>query len=356
MWKNGTLHWVKDARWPTLMPQEGRNRNIYAPTVIREKRGFRIYFGGWDGTADGHDRISTTTTDDDFSQFSPHQLVIDNGPFIHVNNGSAVRLPDGHVYLMATTYPDARDTNKPAVFNSADGLRFNERLPYVPAASDKVTISGYPNFEGADINGMNVLLREGTKWRLYFGDFKHWGKVYRASGDDAREFRFDGPVLDEGLMVNDVKRFSFGKETYALMLLHHNGNSLKYTLSTDTSHFPPTKTLFENSGDEDRYIVAVGLVTDGKRPLGVLYGAGAVPSLDHNRIFARWLQKRVRFVTDAGDVAEEGRAKGPSRFTFPLSKETQGRFIIESEDGVTRLYTGPEVTVKPGEVWRFRPF
>ena len=368
IWRRGRLHFVRDTRWPILMPREGAYRNIYAPTLIRDGRGYRVYFGGWDGSPDPHDRLYSTTTDADFGAFTPHRLVVDHGPFIHVNNGSAWRLPNGRVYLMGTTYPDARGTNKPALWTSRDGLHFGDRLPAVARQSDWVTIAGYPQFEGADINGMNVLLREGRRWRLFFGDFKQWGYVYRASGTDARRLRYDGPVLDEGLMVNDVKLFRTAGDTEALMLLHHNGDSLRYSLSPTTARFPPTRTLFESAGPEDRYIVSAGWVTDGRRLLGVLYGAGPVPTLDHNRIFARWLQKRLRFETAQGDAAVDGSAAGPDRFRFAVpggaapdgapdggptgGAATAGRFIIYAEDGETELFRSPEVQVRPGDVWR----
>ncbi len=361
-WEHGTLNFTPDARWPLLDPLKGAWRNIYAPTVVSEGTGFRLYYGGWDGSPTGNDRLYSIHADRDFLHFTDRRTVVENGPFIHVNNGSAVRASDGTVRLMATQYPDSHGMNKPALFISRDGARFAGRegkrpagnLPYSASATDFINIVGYPNFEKADINGMNALFRDGNQWRLYFGDFKNWGKVYRASGTDPRRLTLEGPALNEGLMVNDVKRFQSGGNAWNVMLLHQNGDHLRYSLSRDAARFPPSKTLFINQGPEDRYIVAVGMVTDGKRPLGVLYGAGAVQSLDRNRIFARWLQKRVGFETTGGNAAAEGRAKGPHRLQFPLRGAARGRFVVYGDDGTTVRYRGPEVTIHPGEVWRYR--
>lgn len=355
LWQRGTLHWVQDARWPILPPAPGPLRNIYAPTVVPIRSGYRIYFGGWDGSQTPNDRLYTATTDPEFQSISPHQLTVDNGRFVHVNNCSAVRLQNGTTYIAATCYPDEAGTNKPALFVSKDGVRFGAATPYAPTKADLVPIHGYESFADADINGMNALLREDGVWRLYFGDFHQFGKVYRATSRDARTFQYDGPVLDAALMVNDVHQFVFGGQRWSLMLLHHNDQRLSYTLSTTSAHFPPASTLFQAAGNDDRYIVAVGLVTDGRRALGVLYGAGAVPSLDQNRIFARWLQKRAQFEASGRDLAADGRALGPDRLRFAVPPGvTRGRFVVYDEDGATRLYEGPEVELRQGQVWTFR--
>jgi len=101
--------------------------------------------------------------------------------------------------------------------------------------------------------------------------------------------------------------------------------------------------------------VAVRLVTDGKTVFGVFYGAGAVPSLDQNRIFAKWLQKKVVFRTKDSTWGEGARAYGPDRVQIPVPAGTgaKGRFEVYAEDGRTVLYRSPEVTVRAGEIWQF---
>ena len=53
--------------------------------------------------------------------------------------------------------------------------------------------------------------------------------------------------------------------------------------------------LTNNQSEADRNIVAVGIVADGERVLGILYGAGASIGLAENRIFAKWLWMGVLF-------------------------------------------------------------
>lgn len=351
-WRAGRLHLVPDVRSPFLEPRPGQWRNIYAPAIVPNGKGYRVYYGGWDGSETGNDRIYTTTADADFTTLGPRSLVIDKGPFIHVNNCSAVRTADGRVTMLTTCYPVGGNTNKPGVFTSPNGMAFNGSASYSPAMSDLVSLSGYASFEKADINGMNVLLRDGAKWRLYFGDFTNFGKVHRASSTDARNWTYDGAVVDAAMMVNDVKPFRVSGKTWYLMLLHQNADKISVSVSTDSSRFPTPATLFRNLGDEDRYMVACGLVTDGKAAFGVLYGAGATKSLDQNRIFARWLQRKVVFRTAGKNIAATARAFGPDRLRITLPsgvKTVTGRLTLMSEDGITPIGSVGTVTLRAGE-------
>lgn len=357
-WQKGTLHFVPDLRAPILEPQAGQYRNIYAPSVVDEGSRFRVFYGGWDGTDSGNDRIFTTTTDPNFLTWGPRSRVVDHGAFIHVNNCSAVRSPNGSVTMLATCYPVGENTNKPALFTSSNGSVFNGDANYAAQIGDLVTLDGYTGFARADINGMNVLYRDGDTWRIYFGDFAQFGQVLRASSPDARRWTFDGPVVKAAMMVNDVKGFRSGGKTWHLMLLHHNGDSLAETVSTDSAHFPAPRTLFRNLGDPDRYMVACGLVSDGKAVSGVLYGAGAVKSLDQNRIFARWLQKKVVFKMGAVDIASAAQAFGPDRLRIALPSgvtSVSGSLSLYAEDGHTLLGGVRRLTIRDGDAVTLSP-
>ena len=133
------------------------------------------------------------------------------------------------------------------------------------------------------------------------------------------------------------------------MALHRNTNRLWYSLSTDGLTFAPSRQLCENLGGADAYIVAVGWVTDGARVLGLLYGAGAAPSLDANRIFARWLQKRV--VID--DTLESKRSLGPDRQLIEIGEQTRvgARLTVFGEDGRTNLGTSAPIDLEPGRAY-----
>ncbi len=340
LWREGRLHLVGDLRHPLLEPrQAGVYRNIYAPSAVRVEEGWRLFYGAWDGINEGHDRIYSVCTAD-FVDFGARELAIHNGVFIHVCNVNALALPGGGFEMMCTAYPDQRDRNKPAYFKSADGLAWNgQPAPCRAGYDDIIAVEGYPQYDDADINGMNVIFREGDVLRLYFNNFKDFGKVHRATSRDGKHFVYEGVALECGMVVNDVKRFEVEEKAHWLMGLHMNREGLWYSLSSDGEIFAPEQPLLTHAGPEDRYIVALGWVTDANRLLGVLYGAGAVPELNRNRIFARWLQKRVVFTSKDGAVCEASGAVGPDRQIIPIPEgvDPEGVLQVFAEDGAAAL-------------------
>ena len=355
-WRAATLNFVPDIRYPLLAPRQGGTfRNIYAPSPVEVPGGWRLFYGAWDGVPTGNDRIYSRTTAD-FVDFSDRRIEIEHGTFVHVCNVNAVRLPDGSFRMVCTAYPDARGLNKPAVFSSPDGNTWNGKpAPYPAVVADIIRIEGYPNYDTADMNGMNVLLHEDGKYRLYFGDFKARQHVYRASSEDGRRFTYEGTCLDAALAVNDVRKFVINGRPAYLMGLHANTGRLWYALSGDGMKFEPQRELAVNLGDADKYIVAVGWVSSGNRLLGFVYGAGAVPSLDRNRLFARWLQKKLVFTDRQGKTHIAAGALGPDRQVFKLpSGPIEGRLDVFAEDGKTRLAGPMQAKLTPGEVYRLK--
>jgi len=355
-WRAGTLNLVPDIRSPLLAPRQGGTfRNIYAPSSVEVPGGWRLFYGAWDGVPTGNDRIYSRTTPD-FVDFSDRRIEIEHGTFVHVCNVNAIRLPDGSYRMVCTAYPDARGLNKPAVFSSPDGNAWNGKPAPCPAvAADVIRIDGYPNYDTADMNGMNVLLHEDDKYRLYFGDFKARQHVYRASSDDGRRFTCDGTCLDAALAVNDVRKFVVDGRPVYLMGLHANAGRLWYALSGDGMKFEPQRELAASLGDADRYIVAVGWVSSGDRLLGFVYGAGAVPSLDRNRLFARWLQKKLVFTDRQGKPHTATGSLGPDRQVFRLpSGQIEGHLEVFAEDGKTPLGGPIDVKLVSGHVCRLK--
>ena len=266
LWQNNTLHWVPDVRTPMLLPLPGTCRNIYAPSAVKAQDGWRMFYGAWDGTETGNDRIYSVTTKD-FVSFENRHTVIEHGDFVHVCNVNAIQLQDGSFTMACTCYPDGKGLNKPAVFRSPDGQTWQgTAAPYEARMKDIVQMEGYDLFEQADINGMNVLLHEDNMYRLYFGNFKDFGKVYRASSSDGRNFQFDGVSLEAPRAVNDVKKFRVGQLNWYLMGLHMNCDKLWYALSEDGMNFSEAKVLGENLGESDRYNGSQGAVRDIRRP------------------------------------------------------------------------------------------
>ena len=354
LWRSGKLNIVPDVRQPLIEPRkQGVFRNIYAPSAVEIEGGWRLFYGAWDGVDTPNDRIYSVTTRD-FVDFTDRQIVIEHGDFVHCCNVSALRLPDGSWRLMCTVYPDANDLNKPATFTSPDGVRWNgSPAPYPAKKSDIITIDGYDKFAPADINGMNVILYEDGVYRLYFNNFKDWGRIYRATSKDGKTFAFDGTAVEFGAVVNDVKKLAAGKDTWYLMALHMNGDKLWYALSRDGMKFEPPMDLARNLGEKDRYMVAVGWVTKGNRVLGFLYGAGAVPTVDRNRIYGRWLQKKVVFVESDGTRYEAVGALGPDRqiLAAPIDRLPDGHFTVYAEDGSTVLFDNLPAKLISGAVY-----
>jgi hypothetical protein len=353
IWEAGKLHLLPDVRSPLLEPREGKFRNIYAPSIVQATGGWEIYYGGWDGATTGNDRIYRSTTHD-FLTFGDRQTIIDHGDFRHVCNVSATRLPGGALAMMSTAFPDAKGFNKPAFFRDPDA-----NAPRVARRDDIISIDDYPAYADADINGMNVLLHEDGRFRLYFCNFRDGGKVFRASGQDGKHFTFEGVAHANGGLVNDVKKFRIGHGDWYLMALHHNGDRLWYALSRDGRSFAPQRVLCTRQGDAEAFMVAVGFVVageqekPGRRVLGILYGAGAKPSLDANRIFARWLQKRV--VLTAGDeLFESSQAKGPDAQIIRLPRAVNVPLEMYAEDGVTLIGRSEATRFEPGKTYAIR--
>ena len=355
LWESGELHFVPDVRSPLLSPRlSGVFRNIYAPSPVEVPGGWRVFYGAWDGVPTGNDRIYSVRTAD-FLDFAERRTEIEHGQFIHVCNVNAHRLADGSYRLMCTAYPDANKLNKPAFFTSPDGNVWNGTpAPHPATAGDLISMEGYAPYKEADINGINVLLPEGDAYHLYFGNFTAHGHVHRATSRDGRQYVYEGVCLDTPHMVNDVRTFRQGDRTVYLMALHANTDKLWYSLSSDGMKFGPERPLGANQSAADKYIVAVGWVTRDRNLLGFLYGAGAVPSLDRNRIFARWLQKKLVFTPDAGGAMEAAGALGPDRQVFSLrgKSELTGRLQAYREDGKTPLGEPRAIKLVSGAVYR----
>lgn len=340
LWRSGGVKLLPDLRHPLLAPrQAGGYRNIYAPSAVRVADGWRLFYGAWDGLETGNDRIFSVFTRD-FVDFGARDTVIHNGVFIHACNVNALPGRNGGFDMVCTVYPDKQDRNKPAWFSSPDGVHWNGApAPYPAGYGDIVTIHGYDGYEDADINGMNVIFRDGDTLRLYFNNFKDFGRVYLASGTDGKNYQFKGAALECGMVVNDVKRFDTDGGHCWLMGLHMNREGLWYSLSKDGDSFAPEQPLLTHAGPEDRYIVALGWVTNGNRLLGALYGAGAVRELNRNRIFARWLQKRAVFTSKDGTVCGPEGAIGPDRqiIRIPEGVNPRGTLQLFAEDGSTPI-------------------
>jgi hypothetical protein len=348
-WQQDTLNWVPDVRVPMLAPQPGPFQNIYSPWPLEQVNGWRMFYGGWDGTATSNDRVYSVTTSD-FLSFNDHQLVIDHGDFLHVNNVNVTQLPDGSMHMICTIALTQTSNGKPAYFFSPDGVIWNgSPEPYSAQLSDVVSIPNDPNYLGWDFNGGNVLLRDSNTWALYYsvGIYGGIDQVYRATSFAPPVFQHTGVALGTPHYANDVKKFQVGGENWYLMALYIEeatagtvpSPSFSYSLSNDGTTFGPEHSLFGGAYPQDHFVMTPAFVTRGSSILGVLYGANAIDLLNPNQIYARWLQKKV-VITDSSGVqyfAQGG--YGPDRqwFPAPASGFLEGTMVVYAEDGLTPL-------------------
>lgn len=355
-WQQNTLNWVPDVRRPMLAPKTtGPFQNIYAPWALEQTAGWRVFYGGDDGSDTPNDRVYSGTTRD-FLTFDNRTLVIDHGHFAHVNNVNVQQLPDGSLHMICTGGdPAGLPADKPVNFSSPDGIIWNGiPEPYSAQVTDIISIQGYTPFSAGNFNGANVLLWDNGTWVLYFKDWQDFGTTYRATADTPPEFHFQGVALKTSDLVNEVKKFAAdGRNWYVMGLVGADDKgSVFLSLSNDGITFNPQRVLFQNVSAHDRYIVALGFVTKGTQLLGALYGAGPVESLDQNQIFARWLQKKV-LITDSANMQYSPQGGyGPNRQWFQVSQSASitGILTVYAEDGVTPLASG-SVTVSAGKVY-----
>ena len=182
-WQRNTMNWVPDVREPMISSlTTSPYQNIYSPFAVEQSGGWRMFYGGWDGSNTPNDRIYSVITSD-FLTFSNRTLVIDNGALQHVNDVNVQQLSDGSLHMMCTgaTY-DGR--NWPTYFSSPDGVVWNGTPePYQAQVSDVATIQGYSDYQAGGFNAGNVLFHETSNWVLYFFDnFGATAQIYRATG------------------------------------------------------------------------------------------------------------------------------------------------------------------------------
>jgi hypothetical protein len=360
-WQSGTLNWVPDVRDPLFAPQAGPNQNIYSPWALEQTNGWRMFYGGWDGSNTPNDRVYSVTTSD-FLSFQNRTLVIDNGAFQHVNNMNVHQLPDGSLHMICGVFPDALGLDKIGYFFSPDGTNWNGTpAPHSAQLSDMISIPNDFAYQNTDYNGGNVLLRDNGLWVLYYssGIFAASG-VSRATTINPLAFEFTGTALSSSHYANDVRLFQTAGQDWYLMALyveavtHISPPMFTYSLSNDGVHFGPEQTMFGGAYSDDQYLTTPAFVTKGDQIQGVLYGGNASDLLHPaDQIFGRWLQKKIVLTDSAGAQHLAQGGYGPDRqwFLLPLGSSQEGNVVVYSEDGITQIASG-KVTVNTGKTYR----
>jgi hypothetical protein len=341
-WQQNTLNWVPDVREPMFTAlSTSPYQNIYAPWVLEQPSGWRMFYGGWDGSNTPNDRVYSATTSD-FLSFNNRMLVIDQGAFQHVNNVNVHQLPDGSLHMICTG-GEYDQTNWPTYFSSPDGVNWNgSRAPYQAQLGDVVDIQGYSGYSGGGFNAGNVLFRDSNTWTLYFYDNNNNGQIYRATGTTPHTVQLQGIALKTGADPNGVMKFMVGTQPWYLMGLMSNAPQLWYSLSNDAITFAPMQTLFYRLSPVDNSMDSVGFVTKRNQLLGALYGANTGSpdnQLSDNQIYARWLQKKVVITDFSGAQYSAQGSYGPDRqwFQGSSSGNLEGTMVVYAEDGITPL-------------------
>ncbi|HEX4417236.1 MAG TPA: hypothetical protein VH165_05015 [Kofleriaceae bacterium] len=187
---------------------------------------------------------------------------------------------------------------------------------------------------------------------MYWVDFNNGFAMNYATSPDNRSYTFQGTKLT-GYVPQDLKAFDFHGTRYYLSAYHNNGAAAYASLSTSIASPAAPSVLFNRSGSADSFITSVGLVTDGARLYGALYGASPVSTLDQNRIFASWLQRKVTF-QNASTVLAANQANGPDTLYVYMTAGQDvesGALNVFDTDGTTLLRQTPKVTVLQGDIW-----
>jgi hypothetical protein len=361
-WQHNTLNWVADVRIPVLAPLSGAWQNIYSPWALEQPNGWRLFYGGWDGSDTPNDRMYSATTSD-FLSFNDRVLVIDHGAFPHVNNVGVSQLADGSLHMICTVLEEPADLDKPAYFSSPDGITWNgSPAPYSAQTTDVVSVPNDPNYPGWDFNGGNVLLWDNGAWTLYYsvGIYGQKGIVSRATSDTPPIFQKTGEALKTLHYANDVRKFQIGGQNWYLMLLYIEEAAFgdvqspvfSYSLSNDGITFGTEQSLFGGTSQQDHFVTTPSLVTKGDAILGVLYGANPVDLLNpQNAIYARWLQKKI-VITDSFNMQSSLQGSyGSDRQWFTTPQSLTGTISVYAEDGITPLGAG-SVTITAGKAYQ----
>jgi hypothetical protein len=378
-------------------PRPGTWRNIYAPqAVYLGEQTWYMYYGGWDGTDDPHDRISMVRTDDNFGSFWPRVSNIiqpnKDAGWDHTTNMTVQYVP-GNIWYMAFTTQHRVDTDHPLCYPdfaaygaccmpglaySTDGVSwsaglFDESSVMPPVANYYADRDIWPD---RDINAAQVIRYDEGQWHFYFMNNKDAYTTAYATGPTLSDLTYRSVMLgrptgrapeDQALSPQSVARF--GRWYFSIYGMVGAGPKVWYTLSERPDYQGATASDLFSGGradGRDRYISSAGLVQDGTRVHGVLYGAVkelSGPEWVKERIFGIWLQKRVKFVSTSGNVLwQQNRGFGSTtmRLTMLPGDLQTGRFYVYDTDSTpqaegTLLYTSPLVTMRAGDVWQYVP-
>lgn len=295
-------------------------KNLYAPSCVDIGEGWYVYTGGWRDARDENDRIYLCGTPDYGlrDKYTPTNVVIDNGFYVHACDPSVVRLNE-KTWVMAMTV--FRDRDWIAISLSQDGLKwspntFRDRAHEVRLTNAKVSAAARP-----------ALLYNHAKarWEMYF-DATVDGKrgFYLAYCEDKvpRDFVVQGPVADAAWADADVK--FFGGRYFAAYRRPEKDEFpwvIRWADSKDGRWFTERGMLLEPdplNGFDDLGVTNPGLAVDKDGMLrAVMYGGTTVKTVNNHKVGVAYPQFLAEAVS--GTVGHTHRqAPDPASQTLEL--------------------------------------
>jgi hypothetical protein len=95
---------------------------------------------------------------------------------------------------------------------------------------------------------MQFSIRDNNTWILYFKDLNHLDTTYRATADTLPTFQFQGVVLNDNGLVNDVKKITVNGKNWYLMgfVAIDPKQTILFSLSNDSASFPSPQEYFRH--------------------------------------------------------------------------------------------------------------
>lgn len=354
-WRRGETYWVSDVRQPFIAARRGGvAHNIYAPYVLCEPDFWRVYYGGWDGALG--DRVYGLTTKD-FIDFTDRELLIDRGWTPNINDPNVQRTEDGvyHMITIINGVVNAAEGCGICYFSSRDGHSWNGALPYTVQRTDQVVFENYDAALDADNDSTAVLFNHHGRLVLYYMNFRgpDDNLLMRAEAVKPPVFRFTHKISPSGRRIQDLRCFVVDGREWYLTLYTWDINQIVYSISTDETIFsiPSLIPLYKPEASYLSWAVTPTLVVRGNSVPGMWFGGG---ELARNHVYARWLQKKLEFVTSGGYPLETLGALGPDRIrlALPGTSPVTGEMRVYDDDGFRLLRHSTGVELRAGRIYR----
>jgi hypothetical protein len=337
-----------------------RGHNLYAPDLVRNGGVWNLYYGGWKNASDTSDRIYFAVSDDLLLEgaWSGQSAIIHNGSYLHVNDPSTQRRPDGR-WVMAYTVAhqvgsDYRDWI--AISTSTDGAAWT---PSVATASTEIRIT---NATFSDI-ARPALLWTGSGWKLWFDARTANGALHSYLAESTQDIPRDFVLVHSypdvagfpGFMEPDVELV----DGRYVAVVQRGFATLHKLESTNGRDFTEVGTFLSATAPAfgRKYVSNPGLIYDNveRTVKGVGFGMTDSDGLTGHDIGFAYTQYRV----DVLSCPSTWHVYSASRYFDQVVQLTfgHGGFCrIRVQDPRTGgVLADQPVSSRAGDVWRFVP-